>query len=91
MSGEAGGTGEAYDRAMRVCASRADEAVAILDATDYLNWQGEAHETRGSILLAAGRVPEAQAELTAALERYVAKENVQWAERVRARLMSPNG
>ena len=27
----------------------ADEAVAIIGVTDYLNWQGEAHEVRGVI------------------------------------------
>jgi class 3 adenylate cyclase/predicted negative regulator of RcsB-dependent stress response len=64
----------------------ADEAVAINGATDYLNWQGESYEIRGTILLAAGRVPKARAAIADALERYERKGTVPWAERARLRL-----
>ena len=64
----------------------ADEAVAIISVTDYLNWQGEAHEIRGVILLAADRVPEAREAFTAALARYERKGTVPWTLRVRGRL-----
>ena len=38
----------------------ADEAVSIFGATDYISGQGEAHEVRGGILLAASGAPEAR-------------------------------
>ena len=63
-----------------------DEAVAINGATDYINWQGEAYEIRGGILLAAGRVPEAREAIAQALARYQRKGTVPWAERARSRL-----
>jgi class 3 adenylate cyclase/tetratricopeptide (TPR) repeat protein len=66
--------------------SLADEAVAIVGATDYINWQGEAHETRGVIFRDAGRVPEAREAFTEALARYERKGTVSWAERARSRL-----
>jgi predicted negative regulator of RcsB-dependent stress response len=68
-----------------------DEAVAIIGATDYLNWQGEAHEIRGVILLAADRVPEAREAFIEALERYERKGTVPWAERARSRLDALGG
>ena len=69
----------------------ADEAVAIIGATDYLNWQGEAHEIRGVILLAADRMPEAREAFTEALARYERKGTVTWAARVRSRLDALGG
>ena len=64
----------------------ADEAVVIIGETDYLNWQGEAHEIRGVILLAADRVPEAREAFAAALARYERKGTIPWTLRVRGRL-----
>ena len=64
----------------------ADEAVAINGATDYPNWGGEGYEIRGTILLAAGRVPEARGAISEALARYERKGTVPWAERARLRL-----
>jgi class 3 adenylate cyclase/predicted negative regulator of RcsB-dependent stress response len=64
----------------------ADEAVAIMAATDYLDWQGEAHEIRGTVLLAAGRVPEAREAIAEAVVRYERKGIVPWAERAHFRL-----
>jgi class 3 adenylate cyclase/tetratricopeptide (TPR) repeat protein len=64
----------------------ADEAVAINDATDYISSQGEAHEIRGAILQAAGRVPESREAFAQALAMYERKGIVVWAERARSRL-----
>jgi class 3 adenylate cyclase/tetratricopeptide (TPR) repeat protein len=64
----------------------AEEAAAIVDATDYIAWQGDAHEVRGNVLLAAGRRDEARAALAGALARYERKGVVPSAERLRARL-----
>ncbi len=66
--------------------SLADEAVAIMGTSDYLNWQGEAHEVRGIVLLAAGRSPEARAAFSEALTKYESKGTVTWADRARSRL-----
>ena len=64
----------------------AEEGVLIADPTDYIAWQGEAHEIRGGVLLAAGRRDEAKAALRESLARYERKGVVPSAERVRARL-----
>jgi class 3 adenylate cyclase/tetratricopeptide (TPR) repeat protein len=64
----------------------AEEGVSIVDPTDYIAWQGEAHEIRGNVLLAAGRRDEAKAALRESLARYERKGVVPSAERVRARL-----
>ena len=64
----------------------AEEAAAIVDATDYIAWQGDAHEVRGNVLLAAGRRDEARAALAEALARYERKGVVPLAARLRARL-----
>ena len=66
--------------------SLVDEAVAIMGTSDYLNWQGEAHEIRGIVLLAAGRSPEARAAFSEALTKYESKGTVTWADRARSRL-----
>ncbi|MGB7805417.1 MAG: hypothetical protein WBM72_07430, partial [Actinomycetota bacterium] len=66
--------------------SLADEAVAIIGMTDYPNWQGEAHEIRGVVLLAADRVAAASAAFSEALMRYESKGTVVWADRTRSRL-----
>jgi class 3 adenylate cyclase/tetratricopeptide (TPR) repeat protein len=64
----------------------ADEAVAIMDATDYLDWQGGGHEVRGGVLEAAGSGDDARAAYETALDRFERKGNVVAAARVRARL-----
>ena len=64
----------------------ADEAVAIMDATDYLDRQGGGHEARADVLAAAGRADNARAAYGEALDRYERKGNVVAAARVRARL-----
>jgi class 3 adenylate cyclase/tetratricopeptide (TPR) repeat protein len=63
----------------------ADEAVAIVDGTDYLDWQGEAHEVRAKVLAAAGRGDDAREAYEAALDRYERKGNVVAAAFVRDR------
>jgi class 3 adenylate cyclase/tetratricopeptide (TPR) repeat protein len=62
------------------------EAVAIMDATDYLDWQGGGHEVRGMVLEAAGRGDDARTAFDEALARYEQKGNVPAAARIRARL-----
>ncbi|HEX6579719.1 MAG TPA: adenylate/guanylate cyclase domain-containing protein [Actinomycetota bacterium] len=69
----------------------ADEAVAIMGATDYLDWQGGAHEGRADVLAAAGRGDDARAAYETALERYGWKGNVVAAARVRTRLDAAGG
>jgi predicted negative regulator of RcsB-dependent stress response len=64
----------------------ADEAVAINERTDYISWQGDAHEVRGSILEAAARGDDAREAYETALDRFERKGNVVAAARVRARL-----
>jgi tetratricopeptide (TPR) repeat protein len=64
----------------------ADEAIEIVDATDYLVWQGECYEVRGMVLQAAGRLDEARAAYEEALDRFQRKGNVVAAARVRDRL-----
>jgi tetratricopeptide (TPR) repeat protein len=70
------------DEALRL----ADEAVSIVGDTDYLAWQGDAHEVRGSVLDAAGRGDDARAAYETAVERFERKGNVVAAARVRDRL-----
>jgi class 3 adenylate cyclase/tetratricopeptide (TPR) repeat protein len=64
----------------------ADEAIEIVDATDYLVWQGECYEVRGMVLAAAGRGDDARAAYGEALDRLERKGNVVAAARVRDRL-----
>jgi class 3 adenylate cyclase/tetratricopeptide (TPR) repeat protein len=64
----------------------AEEGVAIMDATDYLDFQGRSHEVRGGVLEAAGRGDDARAAYVEALDRFERKGNVVAAARVRARL-----
>ncbi|CAN5619664.1 AAA family ATPase [soil metagenome] len=68
-----------YDAAV----SLADEAVAIVATTDYIAWQGEAHEVRGNALLAAGRRDDARAAFAESLALYERKGVVPSVERVR--------
>ena len=54
----------------------AEEASEIVAPTDYLSMQAEAHEIRGDVLAAAGRVPEASEAFSEALTRYESKGTV---------------
>jgi len=71
-----------FDGAIRL----ADESVTILEATDYIGWQGDGLEVRGLVLEAAGRSDDARAAYKTALDRYERKGNVVAAARVRDRL-----
>jgi class 3 adenylate cyclase/tetratricopeptide (TPR) repeat protein len=75
----------AFEEALRL----ADEAVEIMERTDYLVFQGDGHEVRGQILESAGRGDDARAAFEEALDRYERKGNVVAAARVRARLDGP--
>ena len=64
----------------------ADEASAIVEATDYVVRQGDAHEVRGIVLSAAGRTEDAAAAYRDALDRCDRKGAVPSEARVRERL-----
>jgi len=64
----------------------AREAVAIADATQYLNLQAQAYADLGEVLALAGETGAAREALKQALERYGRKGNLVGAERARARL-----
>ena len=64
----------------------AREAVAIGEATDFLNGQGDANADLAEVLLLTGKPDEAAAALEQALERYERKGNRVSAERVQTRL-----
>jgi class 3 adenylate cyclase/tetratricopeptide (TPR) repeat protein len=66
----------------------ADQAVSILDATDYIAWQAEGNEVRGMVLAASGRTAEATADLERSIELFERKGVVPAVERVRGRLAS---
>jgi class 3 adenylate cyclase/tetratricopeptide (TPR) repeat protein len=63
-----------------------DEALAIAEDTDYLDWQAQGHEVRGIVLEAAGRGDDARAAYDQALGLFERKGNVVAAARIRARL-----
>jgi class 3 adenylate cyclase/tetratricopeptide (TPR) repeat protein len=64
----------------------AREAVAIVERTDGLNFQGDALRNLAEILVAGGREDEVAAVLVQALDRYERKRNVAMARQVRARV-----
>ncbi len=66
--------------------SLADDALAILDDSDYLGWQAEGREVRGRVLETAGNEEEAGVAFSEALDRFERKGDRPSAERVRARL-----
>jgi tetratricopeptide (TPR) repeat protein len=66
--------------------AHAREAVAIIERTDGLNFQGDALCDLAEVLTAGGRSDEAAAALTHALDRYERKRNLAMARQVRARL-----
>jgi tetratricopeptide (TPR) repeat protein len=64
----------------------AREAIAIIETTDGLRWQGDAHTDLASVLEAAGRRDEAAAALREALTRYERKHVIPLVRRTRERL-----
>jgi tetratricopeptide (TPR) repeat protein len=66
----------------------ADEAVAIVEPTDYLPMKAECHEVRAGVLAAMGRAADAADELRIALELFERKGVVPAIERVRGTLAS---
>ncbi len=64
----------------------AREAVAIIDPTDCLNFQGEALCDLAEVLAAAGHTEEAAAALEQALERYERKKNLAMVAQVKPKL-----
>ena len=64
----------------------AHEAIAIGEATDFLNGQGDGYADLAEVLLLGGKRVDAAAALEQALERYERKGNVVSADRTRARL-----
>jgi tetratricopeptide (TPR) repeat protein len=66
----------------------ADQAVSILDATDYIAWQAEGYEVRGMVLAASGRSADATADLERSIELFERKGVVPAVERVRGHLAS---
>jgi tetratricopeptide (TPR) repeat protein len=63
-----------------------DEAISIESSGDYLDWQGQEFEVRGSVLMAADRDDEARAAYEEALDRFERKGNVVASARVRERV-----
>jgi predicted negative regulator of RcsB-dependent stress response len=66
----------------------AEEAIAIMEPTDYLAWQGEGHEVHAMALASAGRKDEARIAFGRALEHFQRKGVIPATERVRRRLSS---
>jgi len=64
----------------------AREAIAIVETTDGLRWQGDAHSDLAVVLETAGRREESAAELREALDRYERKQTVPFARWTRERL-----
>jgi tetratricopeptide (TPR) repeat protein len=64
----------------------AREAIAIIETTDGLRWQGDAHTDLAMVLETAGRRDEAAVELREALDRYERKQTVPFARWARERL-----
>jgi tetratricopeptide (TPR) repeat protein len=69
----------------------ADEAVSILDATDYIAWQAEGDEVRGLVLASSGRTGEGRAAFERSIRRFDRKGVVPAVDRVRRRLAAVPG
>ncbi|HET9671711.1 MAG TPA: tetratricopeptide repeat protein, partial [Actinomycetota bacterium] len=63
-----------------------DEALTIAEQTDYLDWEAQGHEVRGTVLAGAGRIDEARAAFAASLDLFERKGNVVAAARLRDRI-----
>lgn len=63
-----------------------DEAIGIVDTTDYLDFRAETYATRGAVLREAGRLDEARASFGTALELYERKGAAAMAGRMREAL-----
>jgi tetratricopeptide (TPR) repeat protein len=63
-----------------------DQAIAIAEDTDYVDWQGQGFEVRGTVLEGAGRGDDARRAYEEALDRFERKGNVVAAARVRDRI-----
>jgi tetratricopeptide (TPR) repeat protein len=66
--------------------SLARDAVAIMEKTDALNWQGDALCDLAEVLEEAGRHEEAVEIFQAAIERYERKKNLAMVAQVAQRL-----
>ena len=64
----------------------AREAVALIEDTDALNWQGDALCDLAEVLHAAGRRRRSRSDLVQALERYDRRRNLAQAMQVRDRM-----
>jgi class 3 adenylate cyclase len=64
----------------------ADEAVAIVEPTDYVSMRGAMHEIRAEVLAAMGRTKDARAGFARALEEFERKGSVPAVVRVRRAL-----
>jgi class 3 adenylate cyclase/tetratricopeptide (TPR) repeat protein len=64
----------------------AGDALALMERTDALNFQGAALSDLAEVLIEAGRPEEAAAALADALERYERKRNLAAATQVRSRI-----
>jgi hypothetical protein len=68
-----------------------EDAVAIMEPTDYLAWQAEGDEVHGIVLAAASRDMEARDAFARAIERFERKGVIPSVERVRNRLTGLDG
>jgi tetratricopeptide (TPR) repeat protein len=69
----------------------AREAVAIIERTDGLRWQGDALCDLAEVLQRAGRSQDAATSLQQALDRYERKRNLAMAAQVRQRMGAGKG
>jgi class 3 adenylate cyclase/tetratricopeptide (TPR) repeat protein len=63
-----------------------DEALEVAEHTDYIDWQAQGLEVRGTVLQAAGRGDDARAAYEGSLGLFERKGNVVAAARIRKRL-----
>jgi class 3 adenylate cyclase/tetratricopeptide (TPR) repeat protein len=63
----------------------AREAIALVEQTDALTWQGDAYWDLAEVCAAAGRVEESEAAFAQARERYERKRNLAMAAQVERR------
>jgi class 3 adenylate cyclase/predicted negative regulator of RcsB-dependent stress response len=75
-----------HRRSHDTAAVLAEQAVALLEPTDYLAWQAEGDEVHGIVLGAAGRTDVARAAFERAIDRFERKGVVPAVARVGGRL-----